>query len=70
MLEGDRKSTKILLAMGVTIGGDDDKSGKNTHVLVVMRVRLSHNISLINLTNQTLFKKGNGYKICTESGRG
>ena len=27
--------------MGVTIGGDATKSGKNTHLLVVMRVSLS-----------------------------
>ena len=49
--------------MGVTIGGDASKSGKNAHLLVVMCVRLSHKIGLLNLTNRTQFKKGNGYKI-------
>ena len=63
MLEGDRKSKKIGPEMGVTIGGDAAKSGNNTHLLVVMRVRLSQKIGLINLTNCTRFKKGNGYKI-------
>ena len=35
--------------MGVTIGGDAAKSGKNTHLLVVMRV------SLIRQVEQTDF---------------
>ena len=39
MLEGGHKSTKIGLEMGVTIGGDDAKSGNNTHLLVIMRLR-------------------------------
>ena len=51
---------KIVLAMGVTIGGDAAKSGKNTHLLVIMRVRLSQKIGLLDLTNRTRFKKGNG----------
>ena len=34
-----RKYTKNGLAMGVTIGVDAAKSGKNTHLLVIMRVR-------------------------------
>ena len=34
-----------------------------------MRVRLSQNIGLLDLTNRTRFKKGNGYKICTKSVR-
>ena len=55
------------LAMGVTIGGNAAKSGNNTHLLVVMRVRLSHIIGLIVLTNQTQFKKGNGYVLRTKS---
>ena len=44
----------------VTIGGDAEKSGKKTHFLVVMRVRLSQNIGLLDLTNRNRFKKGNG----------
>ena len=51
---------KNVLAMGVTIGGDAAKSGKNTHLLVIMRVRLSQNIGLLDLKNRTPFKKGNG----------
>ena len=48
--------------MGVIIGGDAEKIGKNTHLLVVMRLRLSQKIGLLDLTNQTQLKKGNGYK--------
>ena len=55
--------------MGVTIGDDDAKSDNNTHFLVVMCVRLSQKIGLIDLTNWTRFKKGNGYKIRTKSVR-
>ena len=69
VLEWERKSTKNGLAMGVRIGGGAAKSGKNTNLLVVMRVRLSQNIGLLDLTNWTRFKKGNGYKICTKSVR-
>ena len=39
VLEGERKSSKIGLAMGVNIGVDAAKSDKNTHLLVIMRVR-------------------------------
>ena len=46
--------------MGVNIWGDAAKSGKNTHLLVIMRVWLSQKIGLLDLTNQTQFKKGNG----------
>ena len=69
VLEGARKSTKIGLAMGVTTGSDAAKSGKKTHLLVVMRVRLSQKIGLIDLTNRNRLKKGKGYKIRTESVR-
>ena len=55
------------LAMGVTIGGDAEKSGNNTHLLVIMRVRLSQKISLLDMTNRIRFKKGNGWKIRTKS---
>ena len=37
--------------MGVIIGGDAEKSGKNTHLLVIMPVRLSQKIGLLELTN-------------------
>ena len=56
MLKGGRKSIKIGLAMGMTIGGDVEKSGKNTHMLVIMRVMLSQKIGMldfINLPNTT-----------------
>ena len=36
----------------MTIGGTAAKSGKNTHLVVIMRVRLSLKIGLHNLTNQ------------------
>ena len=51
VLEGDLKSTRLGLAMGVTIWGDDAKSGKNTHLLVVMHVSLLYKSGLIDLTN-------------------
>ena len=54
---------KMKLAMGITIGGDSDKSGNNTHLLLLMRMRLSEIFVLISLTNQTQFKKGNGQKL-------
>ena len=41
VLEGGRKYAKNGQAMGVEIGGDAEKSGKNTNLLVIMRVRLS-----------------------------
>ena len=69
MLEGERKYTKIRLSMGVTIGGDAAKSGKNTRLLVVLRVRLSQNICLLDLTNQTRFKNGNSCIMRTKSVR-
>ena len=53
--------------MGVTIGDDDEKSGRNTHLLVIMRMSISQKIGLLDLTNRTQFKKGNGYKIRTKS---
>ena len=53
VFEGGHKSTKIELAVGVTIGGDAEKSGKNTHLLVIMCLRPSQKIGLLNLTNRT-----------------
>ena len=60
MLEGGHESTKIGRAMGVTIGVDAGKSGKNTSLLVKMRVSLLKKIDLLNLMNRTQFKKRNG----------
>ena len=53
VLEGDHKSTKNGLATRVKIGVDAARSGNNTNLLVVMRVRLSQNIGLIDLMNWT-----------------
>ena len=52
--------------MGWEIGGDAAKSGNKTRLVVVIRVRLSQNIGLLDLTNRTQFKKLNGYIIRTE----
>ena len=46
--------------MGVTIGGDAAKSYMNTNLLVVILMGLLQNIGLLDLTNMTRFKKGNG----------
>ena len=58
--------------MGVTTWGDADKSGKNIYLLVVMRVRLSQNIDLVDLTNHNLFKNVTaikyGGKVCAVTG--
>ena len=43
--------------MGVKIGGDATKIVKNTNLLVIMRVRLSHKIGLLDFTNWNQFKK-------------
>ena len=69
MLEGGRKYTKNGLAMGLTIGGDAAKSGKNTHLSVIMCVRLFQKIGLLNLTDRTRSKKGNGWEQRTKSVR-
>ena len=55
--------------MGVKIGGDAAKSGKNTHLLVVIPVVWWQNIGLLELMNRTWFKRINGYKIRTKSAR-
>ena len=55
--------------MGVTIWCDAAKSDKNTHLLVVMRLRILQKIGPLDLTNRTRFKKGNGYKFRTKSVR-
>ena len=58
--------------MGVTLGVDAAKSGKNTHLLVIMRVGLLQKIGLLDLTNRTRFKKVNVYKyvqkVCAITG--
>ena len=51
---------QIGLAIGVKIGGDAAEIGKNTHLLVIMRVRLLQKIGLFDLINWTQFKKVNG----------
>ena len=56
--------------MGVTIGCDAAKSGKNTNLLVIMCVRLYHKIGLIDLTNRNRFKKLKGQKQGMKSVRG
>ena len=38
--------------MGVTIGGDADKSVNNTNLLVIMRMKLLRKIGLLDLMNQ------------------
>ena len=52
VLEGAQTYTKIGLEMGLKIGGDAEKSGKNTPLLVIMRMRLSQKTGLLDLTNQ------------------
>ena len=46
--------------MGVKIGHDAAKSGKNTHLLVIICVRISQKIGLLDLINHNGFKKENG----------
>ena len=48
--------------MELTIGGDAAKIGKNNHLLVIIRVRLSQKIGLLDLKKQTQFKKVNSQK--------
>ena len=57
VLEGGRKFAIFLLSLGVAIGGDAFKMYNNTHLLVIMCVRISHKIGLHKLTNKTQFKK-------------
>ena len=46
--------------MGVTIGIDAVKSGKNNNLLVKMCVRLSQKIGLLDLMNRNRLKKLKG----------
>ena len=55
--------------MGVTFGVDASKSGKNNHFLVIILVRLSQNIGLLDLKNRTRSKKLNSQKQRTKSVR-
>ena len=55
--------------MGVTIGGDTAKIVEMDNLLVIIRMRISQKIGLLNLANRNCFKKGNGYKIRTKSVR-
>ena len=45
VLGGGQKSAKIGPEMGMKIGGDAVKSGKNTCLFVIMRVRISLSLS-------------------------
>ena len=71
MFEGDRKSTKKGLEMGVTIGVDDAKVEK-THLLVAMCIRLLQKIGLLNLKNWNQLKKETAIqyvpKVCAITG--
>ena len=53
MLKGGRKYSKIGIAMGMKIGDYAAKSGKNTHLLVIINARLLQKIGLRNLMNKT-----------------
>ena len=53
--------------MGVIIGGDSAKSGKQNHLSVVICVRILQNIGLLDLANHIRSKKVDGYKIRTKS---
>ena len=53
--------------MGVRIEDDAAKIYKNSNLLVVILMRLSQNIGLLDLTNMNRSKKGNGWKICMKS---
>ena len=56
--EGGHKFTNIGLVMGVTIVGNATKSGKKTHLLVIMRREdLAENRYLHNLANRTSIQK-------------
>ena len=48
--------------MGMKIEGNAVESEKNIHLIVIMRVRISQKIGLLDSTNRTRSKKVNGYK--------
>ena len=47
--------------MWVKIGADAAKSVKNIHLLVIMRVRLSQKIGLLDFNSHIRLKKLNGF---------
>ena len=53
--------------MGVTTMDDSAKSYKNTNLKVVILMRLSQNIVMLDLRNLTQSKKVNRWKICMKS---
>ena len=68
MFEGDRKSTKKGLEMGVTIGVDDAKVEKNSFVSGNVHKVIAENWST-QLEKLESIKKGNSYTIRTKSVR-
>ena len=54
-MEGWCKSAKHGLAIGVKIGGNGEKSGKKTHLLVIIHVRIPQKLVCTTLTD--LIKK-------------
>ena len=56
--------------MGVIIGVDAAKIGRNNHLLVIIRMRLLQKIGLLNLKNRTQLKKskwpGTTYEKCAQ----
>ena len=63
MLDGGIKSTNIGLEFGMTIGDDATKNGKNTHLLVIVRVGLLQKIGLIQKRKrlETTYKNIHSY---------
>ena len=53
VVQGGPQIYQYLTSNGVAIGGDAAKSDKKTNLLVIMCVRLSQKISLLNLKNRT-----------------
>ena len=51
------KIYKIFTGDGEKFENDAEKRGKNTRLLVVMRVGILQKIGLLGLTNRTRFKK-------------
>ena len=58
--------------MGVKIGDDAENSGKNNHLLAIMRVRLVQKIGLLVFKNRTRIKKETAIKcvqkVCAITG--
>ena len=68
MLEGTRKYTITGITIGVKIGDDDAKIGKNPNLLVIMCANQSQKVGLLDLTNWNLCKnktaRNNVQKLC------